>query len=169
MDEVWRSFSGIDSIKSVHQSNFISAKESQKTEKSFLDWERIREVRDAIMPSLEKKRTSGLIGSSLDAKIYIKTDDSQVSQSLKNNLAELRRVFIVSQLYWMDSGREGSEEVTYRSAVSSAPHNLAVSVEKAEGKKCERCWNYSVQVGESAEHQTLCERCLEAIIPPPAL
>ncbi|MGH7839064.1 MAG: zinc finger domain-containing protein, partial [Candidatus Binataceae bacterium] len=29
--------------------------------------------------------------------------------------------------------------------------------------KCERCWNYSLHVGESAEYPTICERCLAAL------
>ncbi|MEP0782847.1 isoleucine--tRNA ligase [Trichocoleus sp. DQ-A1] len=36
-------------------------------------------------------------------------------------------------------------------------------VVKADGKKCDRCWNYSVHVGDSAEHPLLCERCIPAL------
>jgi len=171
MDEIWRSFPPGNKLKSVHQSHLMLSKESPSKElaqKSFLDWERIREVRNAIMPALEKKRNSGLIGSSLDAKIYIKTNEPELSEILKKNLFELRRIFIVSQIYWMDSRREGNEEVSYRSTISASRGEvtsplLTISVEKAEGKKCERCWNYSVHVGESIDHPALCERCLEAI------
>ncbi len=162
MDEVWRSFPLGGELKSVHTSNFILEPQKPMSGK-LTDWERIREVRDTIMPSLEKKRTSGLIGSSLEAKISLKADDPALSELLRKNLPELRRVFIVSQVDWMDSAREGSEEVEGRSASSSAPFKLSISVEKADGQKCERCWNYSLHVGKSLEHPTLCERCLEAI------
>lgn len=155
MDEVWHSYPLSDNLKSVHQSNLILPKDVAKesSQKTFLDWQRIRDVRNAIMPSLEKKRNSNLIGSSLDAKIYIQTQDSELRRILKVNLAELRRVFIVSQIYWMETDRQGSETI----------EQLVVSVEKAEGAKCERCWNYSVHVGTSTEHPSLCERCLDAI------
>ncbi|XGV94877.1 MAG: zinc finger domain-containing protein [Leptolyngbya sp. BL-A-14] len=33
----------------------------------------------------------------------------------------------------------------------------------ADGKKCDRCWNYSTHVGESADHPLLCERCIPAL------
>ncbi len=171
MDEVWRSFPIGEKIISVHQSHFVLPDESSQKElsrKSFRDWEQIREIRDAIMPSLEKKRSTGLIGSSLDAKIYVKTDDSGISELLKNHLKELRRVFIVSQIYWMDNEREGIEEVSYRSTASQAQLKLMLSVEKADGQKCERCWNYSIRVGEVSKHPSLCERCIDAIIPLPA-
>ena len=36
---------------------------------------------------------------------------------------------------------------------------LSVEVTKAEGEKCERCWNYSTHVGEDATYPTVCERC----------
>jgi len=33
----------------------------------------------------------------------------------------------------------------------------------ADGAKCERCWNYSVHVGESQKWPTVCERCVAAL------
>ncbi|MBI1956066.1 MAG: hypothetical protein HYS38_06690, partial [Acidobacteria bacterium] len=40
---------------------------------------------------------------------------------------------------------------------------LRIAVRRAEGQKCERCWNYSVRVGEDAEFPSVCERCSAAI------
>jgi isoleucyl-tRNA synthetase len=40
---------------------------------------------------------------------------------------------------------------------------LAVEVERAPGRKCERCWNYSTRVGENAAWPTVCERCVGAL------
>jgi len=40
---------------------------------------------------------------------------------------------------------------------------LEVSVQRADGKKCDRCWNYSTHVGENQRYPTVCERCSEAI------
>ncbi|XP_010248472.1 PREDICTED: isoleucine--tRNA ligase, chloroplastic/mitochondrial isoform X2 [Nelumbo nucifera] len=38
-----------------------------------------------------------------------------------------------------------------------------IGVSRAEGSKCERCWNYSPQVGSFSEHPTLCSRCYNVI------
>ena len=38
-----------------------------------------------------------------------------------------------------------------------------VEIQRADGAKCERCWNYSTHVGESADYPTVCERCLKAL------
>ena len=34
---------------------------------------------------------------------------------------------------------------------------------RAQGEKCERCWNYSTRVGESSRYPTVCERCVAAL------
>lgn len=38
-----------------------------------------------------------------------------------------------------------------------------IGVSRAEGLKCERCWNYSSQVGSFPEHSTLCSRCYNVV------
>jgi len=70
--------------------------------------------------------------------------------------AELPAFFIVSQVEIASGEIAGG---------SPAPgmEGLRIRAERAHGKKCERCWNYSTHVGESADYPTLCERCLKAI------
>jgi len=41
-----------------------------------------------------------------------------------------------------------------------------VTVHKAAGEKCERCWHWETSVGASAEHPTLCRRCVEVVRTP---
>lgn len=41
--------------------------------------------------------------------------------------------------------------------------SLWVGVARADGAKCERCWNYSPAVGTLEGHPGLCERCYEVI------
>ncbi|MGZ9190129.1 MAG: zinc finger domain-containing protein, partial [Nitrospira sp.] len=38
-----------------------------------------------------------------------------------------------------------------------------ITVDKATGIKCERCWNYRSAVGTFPDHPTLCDRCVEAV------
>ena len=40
---------------------------------------------------------------------------------------------------------------------------VVIEVAKAEGGKCERCWNYSASVGKSGTHPLLCHRCVEVL------
>ena len=161
MDEVWRSFPIEEGKSSVHESLW-EVQKSPFTSDSFRDWEVIRAIRDAIMPCLEKQRGAGLIGSSLDAKVCLKMDHSESVRILKQYWQELDRVFIVSGLEWMEERQDSFEEVHF--ALSSEKDvKIAISVGKAGGAKCERCWHYSIKVGSFPEDPTLCERCVEAI------
>jgi isoleucyl-tRNA synthetase len=40
---------------------------------------------------------------------------------------------------------------------------LIIDVVKADGAKCDRCWNIRNDVGSKTEHPTLCSRCVEAV------
>jgi isoleucyl-tRNA synthetase len=75
-----------------------------------------------------------------------------------NGVDELRYLFIASQVEVVDSP-EPLKGVEYRSEADF----LGVAVVKAQGEKCDRCWNYSTHIGESPEDPTICERCVAAL------
>jgi isoleucyl-tRNA synthetase len=113
------------------------------------DWEKIFAVRDEVLKSLEEARNEKLIGSGLEAKVILKVDESEFA-FLQKYANELRYIFIVSQVEMVQADSWG---MIYKD----------VDIQKAEGTKCERCWNYSVQVGGSEKYPTACERCVEAL------
>ncbi len=119
---------------------------------SFLaDWEGLLKVRDEVMKSLETARAAKEIGGSLEAHITIAAPEPAYSL-LARYQPELRYLFIVSgvQLTRADAAPAGS-----------ALQNVGVT--KAEGSKCERCWNYSTHVGDDAVYPTACERCIPVL------
>jgi isoleucyl-tRNA synthetase len=121
--------------------------EPRSNEQSLLDeWEKLREVREVVLKSLEEVRQSGTIGNSLEAKVVIHAS-GETAALLRRRQSDLRYIFIVSQAEIAGDVQEG----------------LQVEVLKAEGRKCERCWNYSVEVGKAGTYPTLCERCVPAI------
>ena len=65
---------------------------------------------------------------------------------LKRFEAQLRYLFIVSA-------------VTLTQGSGNGTGGIKVEVKKADGQKCERCWNYSTRVGEDPTYPTVCERC----------
>ena len=111
-------------------------------------WERLFEIRDDVLQSLEEARIAKQIGSSLDARLEISAagDSYDLLVRYRN---ELRYIFIVSQVEVVNSD-EGATGVV-------------VKVLPAEGRKCERCWNYSTRVGESTRYPDVCERCVTAL------
>jgi hypothetical protein len=71
---------------------------------------------------------------------------------------ELRYLFLVSQVEVLDSARtpEGAN-------IQQRVRCLGIGVVDADGEKCDRCWNYSTQVGDNSDHPTICDRCVEAL------
>ena len=114
------------------------------------DWERLFVVRDEVLGSLEEARVAKVIGSSLEAQVSL-TADGETLELLKRYQSELRYLFIVSQVEVRDDDK------------STAALDLSVKILRAAGQKCERCWNYSVHVGESSSFPTVCERCVAAL------
>jgi len=110
-----------------------------------------------VSKALEEKRSQGLIGSSFDAQIKLLTKDENRYTYLSSLKEDLLEIWKVSQV--MVAKRSDSDTGL---AVAKYP-DLVIVVDKAEGKKCRRCWNYSLSVGESVQHPELCPRCLKAI------
>ena len=109
------------------------------------DWNKLRSVRDEVLKKLEEARNSKLIGTGLEAQVEI-TAAGPAYSLLARYKDQLRYLFIVSAV----SLRQGSGNGTA---------GVHVEVKKADGRKCERCWNYSTHVGEDKTYPTVCERC----------
>ena len=107
-------------------------------------WDRLIAVRDAVNGALEAARAGKKIGKALEAKVKltVPAEDAFLAEMDAETLADL---LIVSQ------------------AEASVGGGLSVSVEGAEGAKCERCWKQSPAVGSDPAHPTLCPRCAGVI------
>src|SRR5271157_304636 len=94
------------------------------------DWSKLRSLRDEVLKKLEEARNNKRIGTGLEAKVSIAAP-APLYSLLQRCAAQLRYLFIVSAVTLIEG--TGS---------------LQVEVGKADGTKCERCWNYSIHVGE---------------------
>ena len=95
---------------------------------------------------LEVARTEKQIGGSLEAQLHL-TAAEPLYSLLQRHRDQLRYLFIVSDV------------VLEKAASSNGDSGLLITVSKAPGAKCERCWNYSTHVGEDKSYPTVCERC----------
>ena len=118
-----------------------------------LQWERIHSIRDDVTKALEIARTSKVIGKSLEAKVTLFCSN-ELNDFLKSVEKELSTIFIVSAVEI-----KSSDDGEYKGEVEG----LGISVSRADGEKCERCWVYSNTVGESEKHSTLCSRCASIV------
>jgi isoleucyl-tRNA synthetase len=153
-DEVWQYMPVLeDREPSVHIAKFMTEAEiaeASANEKLTSDWQVVLQSREEVLKALEEARNNKQIGSGLEAKVTIEAPVSMYPV-LERYADQLRFVYIVS----------GVE--LNKSAGSNGMGTLKVSVEKAAGQKCDRCWNYSKYVGEDKDYPTVCERCSAAL------
>ncbi len=122
-------------------------------------FERLLEVREEVSKALEGARAAKKIGSSLEARIRI--DASEELRRFLESFGEgLRFLFLTSGVELGDLSRD---EIPEGSREGSLPLPLRVSVAPADGTKCERCWNYTADVGSMSTWPTICARCASAV------
>jgi isoleucyl-tRNA synthetase len=159
-EEVWSHLPGRPAgTASVHHASFPEARDlagelSAKQVERLGNWDRLIEVREEVLKKLEAARRDKFIGNALEAKVELsaEADLAALLQEYRENLPML---FIVSQVSLASGSLPGDTE--------SAIPGLRIAIHRADGKKCERCWNYSLQVGKDKEFDTLCERCLPVV------
>ena len=154
-EEIWQHIPG-EKEESVFLSDFPEADEALVDTGLEKKWARLSDIRNEVNKALEIKRQEKLIGNALEAKVmlFVGDADFEVLQEQKDFLPAL---FIVSSV---EINKAAAPEGAYNSPELK---NVAVLVEKADGSKCQRCWNRSVSVGQFGEHPELCERCYNVL------
>ncbi|OFV96472.1 MAG: hypothetical protein A3F68_06110 [Acidobacteria bacterium RIFCSPLOWO2_12_FULL_54_10] len=159
-DEVWSYLPGRPAdLASVHLAAFpdpaelsqgISAAQIER----LANWDRLIAVRDEVLKVLETARKDKFLGNSLEAKIELAADGDW-ALLLQQYSAILPMLFIVSQVHLSANGLPDATE--------SLISGVRIAVRKAEGEKCERCWNYSTFVGKNPDFPTICDRCSASV------
>lgn len=166
-DEIWENLPGTsipggedESIKasSVHSAIFPDQQDNNDAEIR-RRWEIVFKVREEVLRELEVARVAKVIGSPLEARVKLSVS-WEIYDLLKpyQDSNELRYIFIVSQTELFQADLRPLDGI----ATGTIPL-IRVEVERAEGNKCERCWNYSAHVGEFSRYPTVCERCVDAL------
>jgi isoleucyl-tRNA synthetase len=144
-DEIWENIPGaLNEAASVHLTVFPAYEESWRDKALLQRYERLFELRGAVLKALEEARNAKLIGAGLEAKVTI-TAEAETKNFLESFGAGLRFIFIVSQVELQEGGE------------------LSVAVARAEGEKCERCWNYTTDVSVDARYPGACGRCVASL------
>ena len=152
-EEVWSSLPRLaGDPESVHLAHFPAPEEltagfPEARRRRLANWDRLVKVRSTVLKALEEARQKKLIGNGLEARVCLAMD-GELGRLLADYAAELPMLFIVSQVTLEPDSSAG---------------DLAVRVERANGRKCERCWKYSTDVGADAAWLTICARCVQAV------
>ena len=147
-EEVW---GHMGQTESVHVQYFPEPKDlteglNDADRKRLENWDRLMQVRDDVLKSLEAARNEKRIGAPLEARVRLAAA-GELYSLLKQYAGQLPGLLIVSQ-------------VTVEQADDAG---LSVTVERASGEKCERCWKYTSDVGANATFPTVCGPCAEAV------
>jgi len=167
-EDIWQALPYSTAYQSVFEAGWVQIDNAWKQPQLVGKWEQLRRIRDEVNRVLEKARSDKAIGSSLEAKVLLYVGDLELRQTLQtmnpsnslqgNGVDELRYLLITSQVELLDAPAPLAD-LKYQ----SQSDGLGIGVTDADGHKCDRCWNYSLQVGESPEHPLLCERCIPAL------
>jgi len=153
-DELWRFLPG-KREESVHVAVFPAAAELARFEDADLvnRWRQLVDVREQVLAEIEPLRKNKQIGSSLQAKVVLSATPAELAL-LERYLRELPMLFIVSdvELRPAPTDVEANSEARPR-----------VTIERAGGVKCERCWRYVPAVSSDPQWAGLCSRCQDAL------
>jgi isoleucyl-tRNA synthetase len=148
--EAWRD------ITSVHLLDWLEVPEVWKNEDLKDQLDLLLRMRPHVLKALEDKRSAGVLGSSLEAKLVFRTASVRDREYLIQWQNLLQSAFIVSQV-----------EIEPTSAVEKGVNEefaqTEVVIQKADGEKCGRCWNYRGDIGYNPEHPGLCGRCAAVV------
>jgi isoleucyl-tRNA synthetase len=137
---------------SVHLAEFPPVREDLVDEALAQRWDQLLAVREVALKRLEEARQGKVIGTSLEAVAEVRAAPPLLDL-LAGHREDLTAIFIVSgvDVARASDGDPGGEGPA------------AVRVQRAPGRKCERCWNYLESVGKDAKHPKICHRCVAAL------
>ncbi|MEH1963547.1 MAG: isoleucine--tRNA ligase [Nostoc sp.] len=172
-EDIWQYLPYKTPYKSVFEAGWVQVEEKWRNPELAEFWTELRKIRTDVNGSLENLRVAKEIGSSLEAKVLLYVSDLEERKQLQslnphsidqsNGVDELRYLFLVSQVELLDSPLKEAEEQIKVAKLLGTEKITTIDVVKADGEKCDRCWNYSIHVGESAEHPLICDRCVAAL------
>lgn len=147
-EEIWKSLPPEDKdCKESILMNQMPQKFKINVDEGFIKmWDQLGEIRDDVKKALEISRKNKTIGSSLEAEVEIHCDGENY-KTLEENKDKLKEIFIVSKVKILN---DSNGEI-----VGDKNKDISITVKKAPGEKCERCWSFS----ETVKEDKICGRC----------
>jgi isoleucyl-tRNA synthetase len=159
-EEVWQELEALAGRErwtdtSIHVECFPEPLEVAVDQALLRRWERLTRIREEVNKALEEARQAGRIGTSLQARVVIEASEPDLGAFLQSFGDDLRFLFIVSEVAFGPVGQDALR--------STDVPGLGVEIQTAAGRKCERCWNYTADVGQDSEWPEICGRCSGAV------
>jgi isoleucyl-tRNA synthetase len=116
-------------------------------------WNTLVALREQVLAEIEPLRKNKQIGSSLQARVVISATSSELPL-LEQYARQLPMLFIVSAVELRRAPTDGA------GSSGAAPR---ITIERAAGVKCERCWRMVPAVSGEPASAGLCDRCQDAL------
>src|SRR5262245_51072773 len=158
-DELWQYLPAAKGREeSVHIALFPTAAEleSMRDPELTARWDALLAIRQQVLAEIEPLRKDKQIGSSLQARVVLSATPNELAL-LERHARDLPMLFIVSEVEL----RPAPPDVE-----AHAEARPRVTVERAGGVKCERCWRYVQSVSADPAWAGLCDRCQDALAEP---
>ncbi|HOS03243.1 MAG TPA: isoleucine--tRNA ligase [Candidatus Hydrogenedentes bacterium] len=154
-DEAWQYLPAhLKTETSVHLATFPAVKQEYVlADEALSGWDALLRLRGVVSKVLEEARRAKAIGTSLEAELVLAPGDAATESLLREYAPQLPGIFIVSKCTLAPVSKEAA----------ATEAKLVVSVARAPGEKCVRCWNYKETVGTVSEHPLLCDRCVDQL------
>lgn len=150
-DEAWSYFTSDEDFvgEPLALQEWPSEAASWRDESLAQDFFDLLAFRDLVNEKLEELRKNGDIGRSLDAYVTIRGIEDDATFKLLSRYNEfLEELFIVSRVELANSNED----------------ELSITVTKATGGRCPRCWRWYPNLQNGTDNEELCPRCAEAIL-----
>ena len=144
-------------VQSVHMLPWVDCLEQWDNKAIEEKFALLVAIRPYVLKALEDKRRTGDIGSALEARVIFTTSSPRDLAYLKDNQEMLPSSFMVSQVEVCQAPN------TIDQGLGGEFSQTTINIEKSNGRKCGRCWNYRDDVGKDREHETLCAHCTEIV------
>jgi isoleucyl-tRNA synthetase len=152
-EEIWRYMPGQRAASVFLETWYSAPVDAEEAMTSDNFWNQVLHVRSEVARELEKARTAGVLGASLEAEVdlYVEAGIGSLLATLGD---ELRFVLITSEARLHDLATHPT------AGVETALPGLRVQVNPSAHAKCGRCWHRRADVGSDPGHPTLCARCV---------
>ncbi|MGP4123629.1 MAG: isoleucine--tRNA ligase [Sodalis sp. (in: enterobacteria)] len=123
-------------------------------------WQTLLQVRSETNKVIEQAREDKRIGSSLEARVTLYAETA-LAASLRELGGELCFALLTSKAVVADYIDADNDAVQ-----CSGLKGLKITLAKAEGEKCRRCWHYEMDIGQHADYPEICGRCFTNVVGP---
>ncbi|MFC2091319.1 isoleucine--tRNA ligase [Elusimicrobiota bacterium] len=148
--------SGDDYPESIFLCDMPGAPEDWNNEQVDKKWDHIVELRSSVLKEIEISKAAGKLKDPLESSVKILVSSKELYAILKEVESELNEYFVVSSVTV-----DHDDSIVSRDEIIQPGYKI--TVERASGKKCVRCWLIKDDYAQVSDHPDLCKRCTDIV------